>query len=294
MKHNVALLIGVDYPKGHGRYPYLPEFRCNIEAFEEVLVEGGYDQKNIFCLGKDGNELSTREKIFEFFDKCRLLFENPEYKNGLLLIYFSGHGDKVNTGFCDEEEFSFMVSGSITATKVDNMFCGEFKAKVDQINAPNKIIIVDCCYSGAVIEFYKSQTGELSEGLVVFASCDTGQKAHTSKFGTNLSLFTYHLLNLLKGEHDNERDEIDTAALYSIISVISMDAKIKDQTCRQDPVLGGSFNPKNLSLLNKKYYTEYERIKDDNADLKKYRLYCDAVEFLDELYNQNDNNGGKI
>jgi hypothetical protein len=137
-----------------------------------------------------------------------------------LIVYYSGHGALVQSG-SDAEAYlaPYDVSGNIAISGIST---SEVKAILDDLKHGNKIMLLDCCYSGgantksitrikhkdlATIKAFQNQS--YAEGTFVFTACkedETAIEVPDLKHG----LFTYQLIEeLVKGTGD-------TIALSSI------------------------------------------------------------------------------
>jgi uncharacterized caspase-like protein len=133
------------------------------------------------------------------------LFSSP---SEMALFYFSGHGFLKSTG-------GFLVTTD--ASKYDEgVSMDEVLAVTNQSPARNKIIILDCCHSGALGSpaLNGSSVAQLSEGLsVLTASRDSESALEVNGAG----VFTSLLVDALKGGAADLRGNITPGSLYAYV-----------------------------------------------------------------------------
>jgi|GEM_PF-6092429 len=131
-----------------------------------------------------------------------------------LIIYYSGHGAVVqNNNGIEAYLAPYDVSGNVAISGIST---SEIKALLDDFKHGNKIVLLDCCYSGGAnaksishikhkdltnIKAFQNQT--YAEGTFVFTACkedETAIEVQDLKHG----LFTYELIEqLVKGGGEN-------------------------------------------------------------------------------------------
>jgi uncharacterized caspase-like protein len=191
-----ALVVGIN------DYPTAPLAGCVSDATSigVILASHGdgspnFDVKQMIS----PSEVVTRATLREAID---LLFSgDPE----MALLYFSGHGHINGTGgyvvTTDAQKFDEGVS-------MDDILTLANKSK-----AKNKVIILDCCYSGAAGSpaISGGSLCQLSEGLSVL----TASRGSESALEVNDSgVFTSLLLAALQGGAADIRGNITAGSLY--------------------------------------------------------------------------------
>ncbi|MDX2244542.1 MAG: caspase family protein [Leptolyngbyaceae cyanobacterium bins.302] len=212
----VALLIGVS--QYDFEFEPLPATRKDVEAMQRVLQHpdiGGFDQVTTLI---DPTSAEMQEKIDALFQKCD--------REDLVLLYFSGHGvtDDSGTLYFTTRQTRKAPSGNISEwTAVAANFV---QGKMNTCKSQRKILIIDCCFSGAFLTGTKHKKGEeainlsqlMGEGRVILTSSSSIETSHgTSDSG--LSLYTHHLVNGIEsGEADYDRDgKIKVENLYEYV-----------------------------------------------------------------------------
>jgi hypothetical protein len=181
----------------------------DVCAFNDVRI----------CTNK--NEAIVRREIARFF-------LSGEYYD-LLLLYFSCHGLLDTNGslffIMNDTERKILRATGVSADFV--------RQEMDDCIAKKQLLILDCCYSGAVasgaksvFEAVRTQSIFGGGGRIILTASDSTQFAwegdKTSVAGNN-SVFTYHLIQGLKtGKADLNNDgQITTDELYEyIVSVM--------------------------------------------------------------------------
>ncbi|MBN1262388.1 MAG: caspase family protein [Anaerolineae bacterium] len=203
-----GLIIGVGNYE-HPRFANLPATERDAQALIDVLTDpayGGYPPENVHAITGPEATAANIGAAMEFLSHA----STPD---ATVLIYFSGHGGRIyehenwHTYLCPREANPDDLSN--TAIPSD-----QFSAALSAIPARRMIVILDACHAGGSAEIkaangariWKSGLPEyyydaLSQGSgrVVIASSKADQYSHVRPQG-DLSLFTYCLLEALKGE----------------------------------------------------------------------------------------------
>ncbi|PHM10448.1 caspase, EACC1-associated type [Nostoc sp. 'Peltigera malacea cyanobiont' DB3992] len=200
----VALLIGVsEYEPG---LTPLPAATKDVEAMQRVLENpeiGGFDEV-IPLLNPQRHEM---EEAIETF------FENRQ-KDDLLLLFFSGHGIKDESGklyFAARNTRKSDKGVPARATTVPANFVHEV---MSNSRSKREVVILDCCFSGAFAEGMaakddgfvdvKNQLG--GEGRAVLTSSTSTQLAFEQQ-GVDTSTYTSYIIEGLEtGAADRDED----------------------------------------------------------------------------------------
>ena len=206
-KNAHALLIGV------GGYN-MEETVNDATALHNILADkslAGY--KNIILLTE---EQATRDGILKAFEK--LINETNE--DSSVLIYYSGHG-----GVEKKTGQYFLVPNDYDATKQEKTWvkAEEINERLNKLKTKQLILLLDCCHAAGInrpndsLSINKSKI-ELSnaEALVkkiegnrdisIISSCQANQESYVLGGEIN-SLFTNCLMEVLKGEHEENFNE---------------------------------------------------------------------------------------
>lgn len=148
---------------------------------------------------------SVIEEIDEFFDQ-----KKPD---DMLILYFSGHGVKDESGSL-YLAFKNTVRSRLRSTAIKSDYIRE---AMDQSRSKRQVLILDCCNSGAFPQGTKAEIGGAmgmtqafqGYGRFVLTASDSTQFAWEGDkvIGeTDNSLFTHFLVKGLEGEADNDGD----------------------------------------------------------------------------------------
>jgi hypothetical protein len=194
-----ALVVGIN------DYPSSPLSGCvnDANAFGAILESNGDGSPNfsirmMTCPSSAITRSVFREAIDQLFSgDC-----------DMALLYFSGHGFIKSTG-------GYMVTTD--AKKYDEgVSMDEVLTLANQSKAKNKVIILDCCHSGAMgtPSFSGSGAAQLSEGMsVLTASRDSEYALEVNGAG----VFTSLVIDALKGGAADIRGNITPGSLYAYV-----------------------------------------------------------------------------
>jgi len=194
-----ALVIGID------DYPTNPLSGCvnDANAIANTLETNGdgspnFSPKLLTSPGASLTRSSLREAIEQLFSG----------DSDMTLLYFSGHGFIKSTG-------GYLVTTD--ASRYDEgVSMDEILNLANQSESKNKIIILDCCHSGALgsPSITGNNLAQLSEGLsVLTASRDTESAMEVNGSG----VFTSLVVDALKGGAADLRGNITPGSLYAYV-----------------------------------------------------------------------------
>lgn len=129
--------------------------------------------------------------------------------NDTLIFYFSGHGVTIS------DQHYLVCTDDIISTQ-------EIISYLENINSKNKLILLDCCYSGNfdisnTVHFSIENTISefIGKGYAVFAS----SKANEVSYGTNISLFTSFFCDSLNNSFIVKKGHISLYDLQKLTSL---------------------------------------------------------------------------
>lgn len=191
-----ALIIGLD------NYPSSPLNGCVNDAIrmEQILEKNGDGSPNFSVRTITGE--ATRVDLREAINK---LFQG---ENSVSLLYFSGHGLlKPEGGYIvttDAERYDEGIS------------MGDILNLANISKAKDKIIILDCCYSGSFgnTAITEGRLTQISDGVTILTA-SRGDEVSVEIGGAGL--FTSLLLDALQGGAADLRGYITPGSLYSYV-----------------------------------------------------------------------------
>ncbi len=195
-------------------------------------------------------------------DKCELSKIEDNGKPCKVYFYFSGHGDvetdtKANLGFLIA--YNTPANNYINnAVRIEDLNNYAHTLSVD-LNA-NVVIITDACHSGKLAGsdnkgsfLIGKELSTAKEKEIRIASCDPNELSNEDeRWGGGRGVFSYYLINGLKGLADKNKDNFVTLNEIKtyVDSSIAADPVLKENKLKQTPVLEGNQQFK-LSLVNK-------------------------------------------
>ncbi|MCI5114607.1 MAG: DUF1566 domain-containing protein [Candidatus Electrothrix sp. AW1] len=207
-----AILIGSSkYPNEPG----LTELRCpekDVDALNAVLRSsdfGGFTKTFAF----------KNSPSHEILEKIETVLVDAG-RDDLVLIYFSGHGKLNPAG----QLCLATVNTKIKALGSTSIPVSWIKSYFDHSASQKKILLLDCCYSGAVGKaFTKGDDDQLqlmSRGQGTFImTASSGIQTAVEKEGDQYGLFTKYLVyGIQSGEADKDEDGfVDMQELYEYV-----------------------------------------------------------------------------
>jgi hypothetical protein len=226
----IALLIGVsEYATG---FAPIPGAKMDVTAIEQVLRPselGNFDEV-IPLINPDAQEM--RQAIEKLFTGRK--------QDDLLLLFFSGHGIKDNSGklyfgtrtTCKNSDEELVKSSAVSANFIHDI--------MNDCRSRQQVVILDCCFSGAFAAGLltkddgaidvKVQLG--GEGRVILASSTSTQYSF-GRQNAEPSMYTRYLVEGIQtGEADLDQD--------SFISISELHQYARDKVREILP----SLNPK--------------------------------------------------
>lgn len=230
----------------------------------------GIDDGNIKATGINQSDEVTRtdilRKIQTLSKKCK--------PDDIIVLYFSGHGYSENN-----EGYLIPYDTDLDLISDTSIAIQRIKDELDKCEAKTKILIIDSCYSGIghgkkvdskmSEAFENSLFSNISEGLVIFASCKQNEQSYYLE-DNSMSVFTYYLIEGLKGNAGlNDNSEISFEDLYTFVTKKVMKWAF-DNDVSQTP---------NMKLE----YAGKLIIKVENPDISE--IIVSAVDIEDEIKN---------
>jgi formylglycine-generating enzyme required for sulfatase activity len=203
----IALLIGVsEYQPGLNP---LPAAVKDVDAVQEVLLHpdmGGFTESSVTVLkNPDRQQMETA---------IEMLFSD-RFKDDLVLLFFSGHGIKDDTGRLYLATRGTRKSSQGELIRSTAVSAGFVHDSMSRSRSKRQIVILDSCFSGAFADGMSAKDdGTVNireqlggEGRAVLTSSSSTQYSF-EQTGEELSLYTRFLTEGIKtGEADSDKDE---------------------------------------------------------------------------------------
>lgn len=251
--HIYALLIGV------GNYTELnssnlPSYRMDLVLIATALISGlKCNQEHVRIMaGEDNNGIvNVNDFVREIGNFGRSLAEQDTF-----IFYFSGHGSPKKLAFSNAQ---------LDQQDVINY--------IDKIPCKNKIVFLDCCYSGNFdsleakhIDIEKTINDFVGHGIAVYASSSADEASRITLDG-NHSVFTGALATTLISRDIVRKGKIELNDIYRETNRLVMDWNAKYPDKKQNPIyrssIGGSiyfqvsdytpYVPKDYTIKTEKY-----------------------------------------
>lgn len=202
-----ALLIGVGAD--------LPMTVTDATALHDLLTDprrAAYPTEQVKLLTETK---ADRKSILSAMDN--LVAESNANPNAVVVIYYSGHGGRIEKQNGNHEYF-LVPHGFNSSARKDTALSGEeFTEKIQAINSRRLLLILDCCHAGGIPalknigeKFVKSpppadllNTLDAGDGRVILASSSENE---FSQAATPYSIFTACLLEALSGKGSSASD----------------------------------------------------------------------------------------
>lgn len=202
MVNNKALVVGIN------NYPTCPLSCCVNDAKEigKILSENGDGSPNFAV--KYALDVSTKAELYNHLNS---LFNEGE--SDIALFYFSGHGTDLINGKIVTPDFKGMDAG---------ISMDEILSLANKSKSKNKIIILDCCFSGKFGESGVTNSNEsvLANGVTIITASNRDEYASEISGYDGIpghGVFTELLIQGLKGGAADVSGNITPASLYSFV-----------------------------------------------------------------------------
>ena len=249
-----AVVIGISQYHDT-RIPSLRYASVDAESFYEWLISlngGKYAPSRVnLLIDRDATARNIRKALFEWLGQA--------LEEDIVTIYFAGHGSPQSP---DRPSNLFFLPYD---AQYDNIASTGFpmwdiETALKRFIKANKVVVIaDACHAGGVgrpfdiatragrgimvnpIDAGLQNLSKVGDGVCVISASDEGQLSQEGKtWGGGHGVFTYFLLQGLKGEADYNND--DTVMLGELIPYLS--EKVRRATRNaQSPVVAGKFDP---------------------------------------------------
>jgi serine/threonine protein kinase len=236
----VAFLAGINEYLHAEQIPTLRFAERDAEALAELLADGDvcrFPPERIRLLA--GPQAGREEIVHSFEDWLPRQAKGAE----LAVLYFAGHGLVRRDGAQDQGYLlPYDADPDDLATKALAMT--DVARWIERLEAAAVILCLDCCHAGQIVSRpgqpgLRDSTRDLEfrpdvleaitgKGRFLLASCDAGQKSVESP-QLRHGLFTYHLLEGLKGAADSDGNgRVGVAELFEYVAqAVERDARLQ-------------------------------------------------------------------
>ncbi|WP_329147698.1 caspase family protein [Streptomyces niveus] len=201
------MLIGVDE---YQHFPPLPAVRNNLTELAKLFrspLGGSLPARHCTTVLNPTDINSTLDPVHQAASEA----------SDTLVVYFAGHGLRLSDG-----SFRLAVRNSERGRKqYASVAFDDLRAEVLDSTAANKVVILDCCYSGAALEGFMGSTDGVAdetsiEGTYVMTASAATQAAMAPP-GAPLTAFTGELVKALANGIAEAPDPLDMSSLYKYV-----------------------------------------------------------------------------
>ena len=260
-KDIVIVLIGSTRSLKDEKITPIPNVLKNIEELRKVFQEptiAGVSDNDIYSI----LDCTKQDSIEQLFRICR----NVGYEK-LLLVYYAGHGVPGE----DAQLYLTASDSQLDMIMISGIRAGEIANIIKGCRAKRKVLILDSCYSGAILgtmtpDEASTATLEMNRedyrGVYAMASASNLEQARFDATNPNSpTYFTGALLEVLKEGLASENDHISVDELFQEVR----DRLLKEGLPR--PVRKVSDDAgKFLIARNRKYKPKAPKIADFSTD----------------------------
>jgi hypothetical protein len=280
-----ALIVGIsDYKNspglgvapGPGQFANLKFAAKDATDFKDFLTHHGFIPENIKPLI---NEAATLKNIKAGLRELRTNCAQSG-SNSLVIVYFSGHG------VADPDSNHYLVpwEGEKDELAGTCLWNKEFQNYLDGLKTNRLVVFLDACDAGGYLEGAKSggepavefdAHRDLGEGTgrCIIASCKPGERSWE---GPANGIFTGHLLELLRAETDDIKDEeIDIFNLYPPLKRKVMETARRMYNHTQEPTVSDFKGTGIVLAINRKVAALNKKLR--SAADQKRTLFLDAI-----------------
>ena len=215
VRQKYALIIGISKYKNNSRGVQNLDYADNdakaIYEFLQQPTAGGFARDNMLLLTNEQATLAhIRDALTNFISKAAV--------NDLLVIFFAGHG--APDPLAPQNLYLIAHDTSVEAMSQTALAMPELRRYIEQnIKSKRLILLLDACHSAGVstevtrdlannlTNLYLEKLLYQDEGRAIITSSDINERSRESpKWGNGHGVFTYYVLEGLKGEADTNGD----------------------------------------------------------------------------------------
>jgi caspase domain-containing protein len=215
IREKYALIVGIskyrNVGKGIPNLEYADVDARTVYEFLQQPAAGGFSRENMLLLLNENATLSRiRDALTSFVARAS--------ENDLLLIFFAGHG--APDPFAPQNLYVIAHDTNVEAMPQTALAMTELRRNIDQnVKSKRMILFLDACHSaGLSTEGTRNLANNLAnlyletwlykeQGRAIITSSDVNEASRESqKWGKGHGVFTYYLLEGLRGRADANED----------------------------------------------------------------------------------------
>lgn len=242
------ILVGTSkYLKDSDNFHDLPAIENNLAEFKKVFLN-----QNIIGGLRENVHVILNE---QYDNVLEILVEKSREADDTLIVYYAGHA------FLENENHLYLT---VPNTKIDMIGYtaipfSMFKSAIEESAARNKILFLDCCFSGRSLETMTDDKSIIlntlnTRGTFIITATSENQEAIAPK-GAKFTAFTGELLQILVEGIDNGHKVLNILDIYNEIkkkfSRISDYPKPRQFNIQDGYTINIAYNRKYYSIINK-------------------------------------------
>ena len=209
------MVIGINNYSQEKGFDYLPYAVDDANAVKKFLINNlDFSEDKIFTLK---NEEATKVAIEKLLgdELPRKVKENDR-----VILFFSGHGETRTTRKGKEYGYLIPVDGDEKALHATSISMTDMIDWSNLIPAKHMLFLIDACYDGVAGKERKGRINKesvkqvetfiKSNGRQIMTAGTSRESIMLSKMGNKHSVYTYYLLEGLRGEADRNGDRVIT------------------------------------------------------------------------------------
>lgn len=233
-----AIIIGVNKYLDKAGISTLKYAVSDATAIYETLIDpniGGFPAENAVLMVDDADNLRRIPTRSNILATLKTWLSLPSRESDTVIISFSGHGIE-----SEGQSYIMPIDAMMSVPEETAIELAKIKEWLKACPAKKKILVLDCCHSGAGKGLKGMGVATMSaikqpDGMVTLASCDLQERSYEweeKQHGT----FTYFLLEGLKGAADSNNDGAVWASELNYYVWDKTRRWAADQGLQQNPV----------------------------------------------------------
>jgi 5'-deoxynucleotidase YfbR-like HD superfamily hydrolase len=257
-KNSRVVLIGIsEFPQDESLNS-LPSVKNNIRDMQKILA-------NCDMLGIHNNNIITITDEPSYVKPIERLIKVAEEAEDTLLVYYAGHGIVGSQQGIEGQLLLAFGDTTNTGSAINAINISNFCIPIINSRARNKILILDCCFSGRAIPQSNIFESVNRNNICIIVSSSQNEPSR-APVNETYTAFTGALIQTLQDGIDEEKSHITLQDLYDNIQIILSKRGIPN------PQIANFQDAHRLKLsLNPKYY------------IKPSSVTTETLEFISRL-----------
>jgi hypothetical protein len=212
----LVLLIGVSNFPSDASIHSIPNVVPNIEKLRELLLD-----KDFVGIPEENLTISLNECRSKIINKLISLGDRSRKKNCTIFIYYAGHG------FLNNNDFKLYLFTNDTVREFlesDSIEIDILKRLIDRSQAGRKIVILDCCHSGAILNHMGSKSDLIQVGInsiegtyVITSTPEDLPALYPEDKPDEPTYFTGKLIELVKEGINHDREYLSFREIFNTL-----------------------------------------------------------------------------